>query len=167
VSGPGKQSIKTEEGTSLANDRDKGNQPSIAARWPITIITKQGRVEGESRNITVTGVFINCDEELRKDETCRMVIKPPRKNSIEVKGKLVWSNRDSSNRRRSLPGMGFSFVRVNKEDLHLLNQAVVSNFELKKEASQRTGEPEIFAEVGENPDSNAGPSQDLSAKLKN
>ena len=151
----------------MASDHDMRNQPSIAARWPITIITKRGRIEGESRNITVTGVFINCEEEIQKDETCRMVIKPPRKNSIEVKGKLVWSNGDSNNRRRSLPGMGFSFVKVNKEDLHLLNQAVLSTFESKREDSQRTLEPEILAEVDGNPNTETASSQDLSPKGKN
>jgi hypothetical protein len=133
----------------LGSDRDKGSQPSIAARWPITIITKKGRVEGESRNITVTGVFINCDEELQKDETCRMVIKPPQKNSIEVKGKLVWSNRDGHNRRRSLPGTGFSFVKVNKEDLHLLNQAVLSTFEIEREDADGRVVSEMLADVGD------------------
>ena len=133
----------------MANDRDKESQPSIAARWPITIITRKGRIEGESRNITVTGVFINCDGELQKDEACRMVIKPPRKNSIEVKGRLVWSNRDGNNRRGSLPGMGFSFVKVNKEDLHLLNQAALSTFEIEREDAQASVVSEILAEVGE------------------
>jgi hypothetical protein len=159
--------MKTEEVKSLASDRHKRNQPSIAARWPITIITKKGRIEGECRNITVTGIFINCDEELQKDETCRMVIKPPRKNSIEVKGKLVWSNGDSNNRRPSLPGMGFSFVKVNKEDLHLLNQALLSTFESKREDSQRTMGPEILSEVGENPDNDTASSQDVLPKVKN
>jgi hypothetical protein len=133
----------------LASDRDKGSQPSIAARWPITIITRKGKIEAESRNITVTGVFINCNEDLEKDETCRVVLKPPQKNSIEVKGKLVWSNSKSNNGHGSLPGMGFSFVKVNKEDLHLLNQAVLSTFETKREDSQGTGVSEILAEVGE------------------
>jgi hypothetical protein len=45
--------------------------------------------------------------------------------------------------------MGFSFVKVNKEDLHLLNQAVLSTFETKREDSQGTGVSEILAEVGE------------------
>jgi hypothetical protein len=97
----------------------------------------------------VTGVFINCDEELQKDETCRMVIKPPQKSSIEVKGKLVWSNRDNNNRRGSLPGTGFSFVKVNKEDLHLLNQAALSTFEIEREDAQASVVSEILAEVGE------------------
>jgi hypothetical protein len=66
-----------------------------------------------------------------------------------VKGKLVWSNSESNNRRDSLPGMGFSFVKVNKEDLHLLNQAVLSTFDTEREDSQETGVSEILAEVGE------------------
>ena len=151
----------------MASDRDKESQPSIAARWPITIITRKGRIEGESRNITVTGVFITCDEELQKDETCRMVIKPPRKNSIEVKGKLVWSNRDSNNRRRSLPGTGFSFVKVNKEDLHLLNQAVLSTFEFKRGDSQSTVGTEVLTDIGENLDNDTASSQDVLPKVKN
>ncbi|MEJ2723308.1 MAG: PilZ domain-containing protein [Deltaproteobacteria bacterium] len=151
----------------MASKNDQRNQPSIAARWPITIITKGGRIEGESRNITVTGVFINCDEDLEKDEACRMVIKPPRKNSIEVKGKLVWSNRDSNKRRGSLPGMGFSFVKVDKEDLHLLSQAVLSTFEYQREECEEKGGPEVEAGAGENHRDDGGISQQASRIAKN
>jgi hypothetical protein len=159
--------MKTEEVKSLASKNDQRNQPSIAARWPITIITKGGRIEGESRNITVTGVFINCDEDLEKDEACRMVIKPPRKNSIEVKGKLVWSNRDSNKRRGSLPGMGFSFVKVDKEDLHLLSQTVLSTFEYQREDSGKRRGPEVDARAGENRSDDGGTSQEASPVAKN
>jgi hypothetical protein len=151
---------------SLASDREKGSQGNITARWPITIITKRGKIEGESRNITVTGVFINCNEDLQEDETCRMVIKPPRKKSIEVKGKLVWSNGDSNNRRGCLPGMGFSFIKVNEEDLHLLNQAILSGFESTRKNSQVKAGAEIPAGGGEKP-KNTVPSEELSAKVKN
>ena len=37
---------------------EKRKSPRTEVRWPVTIMTKTGAVEGEARNISVEGVFI-------------------------------------------------------------------------------------------------------------
>src|SRR5512139_2469910 len=39
--------------------------PRSEVRWPVIIITENGPVAGEARNITVEGVFVHCAERLR------------------------------------------------------------------------------------------------------
>lgn len=96
--------------------------PRIAASWPLTIITANGPVEGEARNITLEGVFIHCMERLSVDETYRLVIKPPGEE-INVMGKLLWSNLEGATGRDILQGMGFCFVKVNEVHRGLLWEA--------------------------------------------
>ncbi len=102
---------------------EKRKLPRIEVRWPVTLITEKGSVEGEARNITVEGVFIHCMERLSVDETYRLLIKPAG-DVIEVMGKLLWSNLDSALDRETLPGMGFCFVKVSEGDRELLREAI-------------------------------------------
>jgi hypothetical protein len=102
---------------------EKRKLPRIEVRWPVTMITEKGSVEGEARNITIEGVFIHCAEKLSLNETYRLVIRPAGEQ-IEVMGKLLWSNLESAADRDSLPGMGFCFVKVGDGDRELLREAI-------------------------------------------
>ena len=102
---------------------EKRKLPRIEVRWPVTMMTEKGSVEGEARNITVEGVFIHCMERLSVNETYRLLIKPAGEE-IEVMGKLLWSNLDGTGDRDILTGMGFCFVKVGEGERELLRQAI-------------------------------------------
>jgi hypothetical protein len=95
----------------------------VAVTWPVTIIAEDGAVEGETKNITIEGVFIHCTQRLLPGNTYRMVIKPPQ-GPIEVEGELVWSNLDNLGQRNAVSGMGFYFVKVADEDRESLSEAI-------------------------------------------
>lgn len=114
----------------MASHRDTPERPKISVRWPITIYTEKGPVEGEARNITGSGIFIHCKEQLRQNERCRMVIKVPQKKSVEVQGNLIWSNLANLNTKSNLAGTGFSFVKFSDEDRHILSEMISTH--LKK-----------------------------------
>jgi len=48
----------------LSDFVEKRKLPRIEVRWPVTLITEKGSVEGEARNIAVERVFIHCMERL-------------------------------------------------------------------------------------------------------
>jgi hypothetical protein len=106
----------------LSDPVEKQGLPRIAALWPVTIITANGPVEGEARNVTLEGVFIHCMERLSVEETYRLVIKPPGEE-IKVMGKLLWSNLEGATGRDILQGMGFCFIKVNGVHRELLREA--------------------------------------------
>lgn len=97
---------------------EKRKQDRYKIRWPITIYTKRGPIEGESRNVTGSGIFIYCQEKLRQDEIYRMLIRFPQREPVEVKGRLVWSNLEGVDSESALPGMGFSLVELTDEERH-------------------------------------------------
>jgi hypothetical protein len=91
---------------------------------PITIITNDSIIAGESRNITASGIFTHCKEQLHENETYRMIIGLPKKRYLAVKGKLIWSNLNGIDPNGTFSDMGFSFMKLYGEDRHLLNNAV-------------------------------------------
>ena len=95
----------------MADYMEKRKQHRYKIRWPITIYTKKGRIDGESGNITGSGIFIQCQEKLRQDKVYRMVIRFPEREPVELKGRLVWSNLEGVDSKSALAGMGFSFVK--------------------------------------------------------
>jgi hypothetical protein len=99
---------------------EKRNFTRTEVRWPATIITEEGLVEGEARNISVQGVFIlftHSMGHLAPTKTYRLLINPPGEKIIVI-GKLVWSNLDI------LPGKGFCFVEITEGDRALLRKAI-------------------------------------------
>ena len=103
---------------------EKRKQHRYKIRWPITIHTKKGPVDGESRNVTGSGIFIHCQEKLRQDEVYRMVIRFPEREPVELEGRLVWSNLEGVDSESALAGMGFSFIRFSNEDQHRIDDMV-------------------------------------------
>ncbi len=108
----------------MTDDTEKRQHPRIPVRWPITIISKQGSVEGESRNITVAGVFVHCLEKLEKNKEYQMIIKIPEKESLLLNGRVVWSNFENMDFNASYMGMGFCFIKISKEDRGLLSEVI-------------------------------------------
>ena len=119
--------MKDEAGwRTLSDPVEKQGLPRIAALWPVTIITANGPVEGEARNITLEGVFIHCMERLSAEETYPLVIKPPGEE-IKVMGKLLWFNLEGATGRDTLQEMGFCFVKVNGVHREFLREAFLKD----------------------------------------
>ena len=100
----------------------------IKVRWPITVVTDDITIEGETRDITTVGMFINCKEPLALNETYRISVIPPNQQSIELTCKVLWSNLYSTGGENTY-GTGFCFVKVSDEDIHFLSDVLSVHFE--------------------------------------
>lgn len=108
---------------------EKAKHPKIKPKWPITIATDQGGIDGELRIVSDAGIFIHCDRQLRHNETYRIVIRPTPELSVEVKGKLILSNPGSTDCNSNLFGMVLSFVKISEGDRQVLN-SLISHMEV-------------------------------------
>jgi hypothetical protein len=111
----------------LDDPSERRQSPRISVNWPITIITSQGMIEGESRNITPSGVFIHCKKKLPEDEVYQLIIKLPNGKQIIVKGQMMWSNLNGREDADALVDMGFSFIKMSDQDQKVL-RTVISLF---------------------------------------
>ena len=105
-------------------------------RWPITVLADHGTIKGETRNISVDGISIRCDEPLMINEVFRIAILPPDRQAIGVSGKVVWSDLYAIDPNDTAVGLGICFVRITDEDRKIFEDAVsalVSNNEMREE----------------------------------
>ena len=49
----------------MANNIERHKDTKTKVRWPTTVLTDDGTIEGKTRYITVEGVFMRCREPLR------------------------------------------------------------------------------------------------------
>ena len=107
---------------------EKRKSSRTEVRWPVTIMTETGAVEGEARNISVDGVFIlspHFMENLSLNKTYRLLIQP-HGEEIEVLGSLVWSSSDIQQL-----GKGFCFMGFSERDERRLRKAIKKYAEKK------------------------------------
>lgn len=112
----------------MNNTIERRTHTRIKVRWPITVEIDDNIIEGETRDITTVGMFINCKEALVLNETYRISIIPPNRQSIELACKVLWSNLYSTE-GENMYGAGFCFVKVSDEDIHFLSEMLSMYFE--------------------------------------
>jgi hypothetical protein len=111
----------------LVDPSERRKAPRINVSWPVTLITSEGTIEGESRNITPSGVFIHCKKKLPENEIYQMILKLPNGKQIVVKGQMMWSNLNGREDTGVLVDMGFSFIKMSDQDQKVL-RTVISLF---------------------------------------
>lgn len=109
----------------------KRRHPKLSERWPVTVLTQDCEANGETRSLTVEGVFFLCPERLKEGELCHMKISLPEK-PLELKGELAWSNVENFKPDHAIPGMGYCFMRISTEDRGRLEDAIVTCSERRK-----------------------------------
>ena len=117
----------------MANENERRKHPRIKANWPVTIITDETTFVGQSVNITDSGLFIQCGEQMKENEVCQLIIAIPGRDPIVVKGTMIWSNIGDSGRKGHTLGMGFSFIKISKEDRKFFNDMLADSFKAAEE----------------------------------
>jgi len=104
--------------------REKRRSKRSNVRWPVAVESEQGTIQGETRNISLSGIYVRCDEPLRVNEDFRMAIIPPNRQAIGLTGKVVWADMYGIDQDENAFGMGVCLVEIAKEDKDFLQNAV-------------------------------------------
>ena len=89
--------------------------PRILVKWPAVVETPQGSVEGETKDISVDGVFIFCANEPEIGENFPLLLKPSEQRTISIVGAKIWSGSFTID-NRTVFGMGVQFIQISTED---------------------------------------------------
>ena len=89
-------------------------------KWPVTIQTSQGLIEGKSGNLGAGGAYIYCDQTPKRGELIGLTIKPPDRPSLQITAEVLWKGKVVP------PGIGVRFVEISEDDSQFLYN-VVSN----------------------------------------
>jgi hypothetical protein len=77
--------------------------------------TPQGPLEGETKDISVDGVFIFCSKEPEIGESFSILLKPSEQRTISVAVEKIWSGSFTID-NRTVFGMGVQFIQISPED---------------------------------------------------
>jgi len=104
--------------------REKRRSKRSEVRWPVCVESEHGTIQGEIRNISLSGIYVRCDEPLRVNEDFRMAIIPPNRQAIGLTGKVVWADMYGIDSDENIFGMGLCLVEIAEEDQEFLQNAV-------------------------------------------
>ena len=89
---------------------DKRLYPRSKVRWPVSMITPEGTMEGETVDMSTLGAFIRCQKPLNPSERFLLSVKLPVGSALQVSALVVWSNNTNPSDDSVPRGMGVRFM---------------------------------------------------------
>ena len=89
---------------------DRRTSSRTSADWPVEIITSESSAEGEVKNVSSTGAFIQCEKQLSAKEKCRLIMKLPKGRMAEIDAEVVWAAASVPDEESRSRGMGVRFL---------------------------------------------------------
>ncbi len=80
-------------------------------KCPVTVVTSQGTMSGQARNLSGDGALICCKQPLNPRESMDLTVKFSDGFSMEVPSEVVWSYKTNAGDEKSLHKMGVRFLR--------------------------------------------------------
>jgi hypothetical protein len=104
----------------VARKIEKRQHPRMPITLPAIMVTEAGVIEGEIENISLSGAFISCQEQLDSGERLAVVAELPTNPSFSSHAEVVWSRVPGSGEEGTNPGMGVKFIGGSRNSLRLL-----------------------------------------------
>ena len=119
------ESVKAlSEGIVVLNDIDKRQHKRVSIKWPIEIHSEDKLIEGETINVSESGILISTKEPLRLNEDYIISLFPPDADVLELHCTVVWSDLYGIDQSDTVYGVGICFVKVSENELHKLKSIV-------------------------------------------
>ena len=90
---------------------DRRTYPRADVKWPVSAVTPEGTIHGETKNLSMLGAFICCPEPLRLNEIVALTINiPDTEHSLTVRAQVVWINGCAGEDEVRSNGVGVRFI---------------------------------------------------------
>ena len=106
---------------------EKRRHTRVGIIWPVSMETSQGVKGAKTKDISLGGAFIVCQNPLPLKEQFPMTIDVPDQGSLTLAAEVVWSNSNVPDDKIVTRGMGLRFIQNTDKDLESLKTAI-SNF---------------------------------------
>jgi Tfp pilus assembly protein PilZ len=111
----------------MSDQSERREYPRAEAKWPVTLITPEGQIEGEIENFTPKGLFVSCAEVPPSEGILRLVIKVPGRPTMNVAGKVIWTTIIDTTESGAKLGVGIQFTEISESDLKVLQEAMTEH----------------------------------------
>ena len=119
------------ESTDINTDADRRKYPRAELGWPVTLKTT---IEGDTRaqlgNLSAGGAYIHCDQIRSPGESIILTIKPPDRQSLEIRAEVVWTGNTFP------PGMGVRFLEISENDCQFLCNVVLAHLKAESKGKR-------------------------------
>ena len=113
----------------IASKAERRLHPRILVNWPAVVHPLRDlSMEGETKDISVDGVFIQCPEVPKLSGTLQIVLKPSVQQSIRVTGEKVWSGNINIDGKTTYSGMGIRFTEISPDSRQFISALVEKEF---------------------------------------
>ena len=100
---------------------EKRLHPGIPVNWPGVILTPEGTIKGETRNISVGGACIEYSEEADLNGELQIVFEYSKQRSMSVTGKKAWAGNFNMDGKSVFSDGGVRFTEISREDRELIS----------------------------------------------
>ena len=90
-------------------ENEKRLYPRTQVKWSVSGITNSGKLQGETKNISLNGAFICCENLLRPNEILLLTVDGP-SGTMQVVARVVWSNPGTRRAGARTGGIGVKFM---------------------------------------------------------
>ena len=115
----------------MAAGQDDRLGPRVKVKWPVTVKTEEGTMDGVTLDLGTDGAFVSCAKPLRLNEVFDMVITAP-EQVIEATAEVIWSNIYGPDDEISPRGMGVRFLKISGKDRKAIAKAALEHLKAEK-----------------------------------
>ena len=99
--------------------------PRVEVKWPVTMMTPEGDMDGTIENISAGGAYIRCGTLLSKNDLFIFAILIQDREESWIGAEVVWIDIPLSPDKEPIPvGMGIRFTNLSAEDVRFLTDTV-------------------------------------------
>ena len=113
----------------MAELKERRSSPRKKITWPVNIIVDDEIITGETVDIGLDGVHVNCDDPVPMNELISLTLAPPDRGLIKVTARVIWSDLDGIDMENRVVGMGLCFAEISNADRRNFEEALSSHLE--------------------------------------
>jgi len=108
------------------------HQPlGVDVRWPVTLVTAQGQIEGEAQAITSRGMLISCLQAPPMEGSFQVLVKVPNRQTLSAIGKSVWTSIAGVDKGVVRLGTEIEFSSISDGDRQFLQGIIARHYQQK------------------------------------
>ena len=105
--------------------------PKVDAKYPVIVLTADGQIQGETKNISTQQAFVRWKDPLRLYDVASMSIQFSKDESILAEAEVIWSNRYGPDDEITPRGMVVRFTRLSPRERKRLHNTIVKQYKKK------------------------------------
>jgi hypothetical protein len=96
-------------------------------KWPVTITTEGGVLQGRTVNISANGALLSGVEQLSLNEIVRLNINPPIRAQLEITAEVVRTDVQCTEEEDTPQGVAVRFIIISEKDRQFISFSVYDN----------------------------------------